>query len=41
MSEVFHNANNFFVDERLTEMSSFPEWSSDRIEQARRELEEL
>lgn len=41
MSEVFRNANNFFVDERIEEMSSFPEWSSERIEQARRELEEL
>lgn len=41
MSQVFQNVNNFFVDERLKEMSAFPEWSSDAIETARRELEEL
>lgn len=41
MAEVFQNTNNFFVDERLAEMPTFPEWQSERIEEARRELEEL
>lgn len=41
MPEVFSNVNTFFVDDRLEEMPSFPEWEADRIEQSRRELEEL
>ena len=41
MADVYQNVNTFFVDERLEEMPSFPEWEADRIEQARRELEEL
>ncbi len=41
MPEVFNNVNTFFVDDRLEEMPSFPEWEADRIETARRELEEL
>ncbi len=41
MAQVFQNVNTFFVDERLEEMSTFPEWDTDNIEQARRELEEL
>lgn len=41
MAEVFRNVNTFFVDQRLDEMPAFPEWGSDRIESARRELEEL
>ncbi len=41
MAEVYQNVNTFFVDERIDEMSSFPEWKADKIEKARRELEEL
>lgn len=41
MAEVFNNVNTFFVDDRLEEMPSFPEWEADRIEDSRRELEEL
>ncbi len=41
MAEAFQNVNTFFVDDRLEEMSSFPEWGTEKIERARRELEEL
>ncbi len=41
MPDVFQNVNTFFVDERIEEMPSFPEWNDDKIERARRELEEL
>lgn len=41
MPEVFQNVNTFFVDDRLEEMPTFPEWEADNIEVARRELEEL
>lgn len=41
MAQVFQNVNNFFVDERIAEMSAFPEWNHESIEDARRELEEL
>ncbi len=41
MTQVFQNVNNFFVEDRIKEMPSFPEWKADGIEVARRELEEL
>lgn len=41
MSQMFQNVNNFFVDERLQQMSTFPEWESDAIDQSLREIEEL
>lgn len=41
MAEAYQNVNNFFVDERLEQMPTFPEWNTEGIEVARRELEEL
>ncbi len=41
MAAVFQNVNNFFVDSRLEEMPTFPEWNTEELEVARRELEEL
>lgn len=41
MAQAFQNVNNFFVDERIGEMSTFPEWNNVAIDNARRELEEL
>lgn len=41
MAAVFQNVNNFFVDSRLEEMPTFPEWNTEALEVARRELEEL
>lgn len=41
MAQVFQNVNKFFVEGRLEQMPTFPEWSNEKIESARRELEEL
>lgn len=41
MAQVFQNVNKFFVDGRLEQMPTFPEWTHEGIEGARRELEEL
>ncbi|MFU8805167.1 MAG: hypothetical protein ACNA8W_15235 [Bradymonadaceae bacterium] len=41
MAEVLQNVNNLFVPERIAEITSFPEWTSERIEVVRQELEEL
>lgn len=41
MAQVFQNVNKFFVEGRLEQMPTFPEWTNEGIETARRELEEL
>lgn len=41
MVEVFQNVNNLFLAERVAQMNTFAEWSSERIDEVRRDLEEL
>ncbi len=41
MSDVFVNQGELFDPERLEELPTYEEWSSDRVEEARKNLEEL
>lgn len=41
MAGVYHNVNNLFLQEKLEALPQAAEWGSDRIEEARRCIEEL
>jgi hypothetical protein len=41
MSEVYRNVGQLFTDERFAEITESPEWTAERIEDVRLQLEEL